>query len=260
MKRKIKFLICFVLLSILCLPFVGGCGQKADEEDIDGYKNEKNYELQISAFNLLENNIYSAEGILEIEKYLSEGKEEISLTTRKANVDEIVVQTNIKMNSIKGRPCSEIAYDSYNVKYNTNSKFKESFIEGNSTYGIGHVNKEWLADNQDEDMIPSNYIEVDYTSPKTRAFLISDNDSLNEVFKESPDVDFERQTVFIFIFSCDADVRIYWEMTQTDYALQINIKKYGKYNDYDGVPNVHQKIVAYVTDKIDVTSVEAIIS
>lgn len=85
----------------------------------------------------------------------------------------------------------------YNGNVNTYGAVREEFIDQNRVYGAYYFNSECL---EDSDESTEKDIQ-DKESPKTRTFLIKDEETFKEIFYEDAlDVNFEEEMLVLHIF------------------------------------------------------------
>lgn len=85
----------------------------------------------------------------------------------------------------------------YNGNVNTYGAVREEFIDQNRVYGACYFNSECLEDS-DESTVQDIQ---DRESPKTRTFLIKDEETFKEIFYEDAlDVNFEEEMLVLHIF------------------------------------------------------------
>lgn len=85
----------------------------------------------------------------------------------------------------------------YNGNINTYGAVKEEFIDQNRVYGAYYFNSECL---EDSDESTEQDIQ-DRESPKTRTFLIKDEETFKEIFYEDAlDINFEKEMLVLHIF------------------------------------------------------------
>ena len=81
-----------------------------------------------------------------------------------------------------------------------------SFFDKNKISGVAYKNPDYVEGVDDY----SEKYYTDYDAPRTRAFIVNDEETYNEIFKEnSLKVDFDKETVFVHILSTTTATNIY---------------------------------------------------
>ena len=127
------------------------------------------------------------------------------------------------------------------------------------------MNDEFLKENRVGNAYYPNeyYIEgvnerfiYDETSPRTRTFIVDDEESFAQMFNVFPvEIDFEKQTLIVYMFRVINGRSHYMNKLQVEGGiLRVKIKEENRKSDDTTMPG--RKCVAVVIDKLEIASVE----
>lgn len=96
---------------------------------------------------------------------------------------------------------SVFLFRSCSIKYNakiidSGIEYQQEFLKNSLTYG---ASKYELYDSYDDFWESGD--RVDTTSPPTRTYIVKDNEALEEIFTEFPEVNFEKEMVLVHCYT-----------------------------------------------------------
>lgn len=139
----------------------------------------------------------------------------------------------------------------YGTKGLVEGWIKTEFLEENKVGDVYYFNPECL---EDSDENTERYY-LDKESPKTRTFLITDEDTFNEIFYEGAlDVDFEKEMVILHIFRDWGSSRPYVlkNVSVDDDTVEISMRKQLSLGNSGAIPC--QRCVVITMKKLDVVN------
>ena len=124
------------------------------------------------------------------------------------------------------------------------TEFREDFLETNRIYDAPYLNE-------------NGECVLDKTSPKYRTYIITEKAQVDEVFSVCPEIDFEKEMVVMYAFSCTSFNGIkFTSITLDNKILKIKFKyKKGKPGYKTGIPP-ETAFLRLLMDKLDITKVE----
>ena len=134
----------------------------------------------------------------------------------------------------------------------------EDFLDNNRVRGASYINKEYNPDMiYDEENWVEKYI-YDKESPKNRTFIIKDEITFNNIFKENSfDVDFDKEMVILYMVSdvCPRECYILNILNDDDILTIQYMHKFS--NAYDTV-QPYPRCMVVKMKKMNITGVEFI--
>ena len=135
---------------------------------------------------------------------------------------------------------------------------KDEFIENNKVSNAKYKNKDYNQEIQyDNENWVSKYY-YDENAPKTRTFIIKDENTFNEIFTEnSMDVNFEKEMVILFI-KRDVCPRDCYLLSISNNNGKLTFKYMHKFSTGNDTVQPYPRCIAVKMKKMDITSVEFI--
>lgn len=139
-----------------------------------------------------------------------------------------------------------------NRKYNakiyskSNDWIKQDFLKNNKVRGAYYFNPDYIAGN---DYVEEGY--YDDSSPKSRTFIITEEESFNQIFLENKlDVNFDKEIVILYIFCDIYPYRNYYIKTISLKKEVLNITlRLEKYNKADATMPCQRCLVIKMNKK-----------
>ena len=130
-----------------------------------------------------------------------------------------------------------------------------TFLEDNKVRGSYYKNPDYI-DGEDD---PADEYYYDESSPKSRTFIIDDQETFDSIFiKDKFQVDFSKKTVYLYIF---ADVNPSLEYYVYNVSVEeetVNIYFKLRNSNKKGSTSPYQRCLIVIMDKTDTSNVEFI--
>lgn len=176
----LKILCIFVFILVLLFSF-SGCKSEADKE-LERYKKAKVLELKDYANTMKNYSSYTQKGLQTVEKQVREGINAIKKSSDLESAYEELKTAKLRVAS------AEIKLD-YNAQDLLQVYFKDTFREESKIYMPNYYGPP----------IDNNSDEND-TLPRHRIYVVKDQEQLDNIFVEPPQVNFENEMILIVIY------------------------------------------------------------